>query len=360
MRQGLVHGAVIPRALALALLMWAATAAHAHLMPANQGGVRIDNDTVMSVVSLPVSAFSGFDDDGDGRMTLAELNRHRPGLLRQAAARLQYRANGEQGTLLLEDLMIPHLHDPSAPPSTDQLIAVQRYKWAHPVSGLTLQARLAPGQPPLALQAVQEGRGEAVVLTAGTATHHFFEAAPLRLLRFVLLGAEHILLGLDHLLFLLTILAAGASWRYWLAVATSFTVAHSLTLAAAMAGWVSVPPSIAEPLIAASIVLVALDNLWRARVAARQRAAIVFACGLVHGLGFATALRELSGSGTPWAELLGFNLGVEAGQLLFVSAVLLAMAAVRRLWPRQGPRRMVQATSAAAALAGVWLLVQHI
>lgn len=148
-------------------------------------------------------------------------------------------------------------------------------------------------------------------------------AADKSMFRFLLLGLEHILTGYDHLAFLLALLLGGGSLRSNAKIITSFTVAHSLTLALATFGLINVPPMIVEPVIAASIVFVGLENLFRRRVAARWLVTFVF--GLVHGLGFASILSEL-GIGELGAQaaipLLSFNLGVELAQIAIASLVL--------------------------------------
>jgi hydrogenase/urease accessory protein HupE len=137
--------------------------------------------------------------------------------------------------------------------------------------------------------------------------------------RFLVLGVEHILTGYDHLAYLLALLIAGGTLRQNVKIITSFTVAHSLTLALATFGVVNISPSIVEPLIAASVVFVGLENLVRRRFAARWL--VTFGFGLVHGLGFAATLREL-GVGTFALPLLSFNVGVELAQIAIAALVL--------------------------------------
>jgi hydrogenase/urease accessory protein HupE len=142
-------------------------------------------------------------------------------------------------------------------------------------------------------------------------------------LAFLVLGIEHILTGYDHLAFLLALLLAGDSLRRNAKIITSFTVAHSLTLALATLGLVNVPPALVEPVIAASVVFVGLENLFGRRLAARWL--VTFGFGLVHGLGFASVLQEL-GIGRLGAlaivPLLSFNLGVELAQIAIAALVL--------------------------------------
>jgi hydrogenase/urease accessory protein HupE len=136
------------------------------------------------------------------------------------------------------------------------------------------------------------------------------------------LGLRHILAGYDHLLFLGALLLGVRRLTNVVTTVTAFTVAHSLTLGLAVLGVVHVPAAIVEPLIAASIVFVGLENLIRDDIQSRWK--LTFAFGLVHGFGFAGALRELGigAAGTSVAiPLAAFNLGVEAGQIAVAMAV---------------------------------------
>lgn len=142
--------------------------------------------------------------------------------------------------------------------------------------------------------------------------------------RYTWLGLEHILGGIDHLLFVAGLLLLVRGMRRLLLTITAFTLAHSLTLALSVLGWVTLPQPPVEAVIALSILLLAVENVrlrqGQAGLAARKPWLVSFLFGLVHGLGFAGALGQL---GLPPAEvspaLLFFNVGVEAGQLLFVA-----------------------------------------
>jgi hydrogenase/urease accessory protein HupE len=147
---------------------------------------------------------------------------------------------------------------------------------------------------------------------------------------------EHILAGLDHLLFVLALLLVVRGVKRIIATVTAFTVAHSLTLVAATLGWVHVPGPPVEAIIALSIVFVAGEVLHGLRgrpgLTARAPWVVAFSFGLLHGLGFAGALAEvgLPDTAIPVA-LLTFNVGVEIGQLMFIVAVLAVRALVTRL-----------------------------
>jgi len=181
--------------------------------------------------------------------------------------------------------------------------------------------------------------------------------------RYLLLGIEHIASGVDHLLFLLGLLVVCRRVRSVAAIVTCFTVAHSITLALAALHWVSLSSRIVEPLIAATIVLVGVENLKRPAEPEGPwiaRWLVAFAFGLIHGLGFAAALQGI-GLGTYGTSVLGpllaFNLGVEIGQLS-VAALLLCL-----VWslPRTGPlRRFPQLASLAIAAIGLVWFVQRI
>ena len=188
------------------------------------------------------------------------------------------------------------------------------------------------------------------------------------------LGFRHICSwqATDHLTFLLALCAPYvlADWRRVLALVTSFTVGHSLTLALATLGLVQVNAPVVEALIPVTIMLTALLDMGRAGPALARRparpASIIWAApnalavafGLIHGLGFSTYLRELLGAQSrPVVELLSFNLGVELGQLLVVSAILLLGFIVLRGF-RAARRDWVLVTSGAALGIAALLLLQ--
>lgn len=175
-------------------------------------------------------------------------------------------------------------------------------------------------------------------------------------------GVDHILIGIDHLLFVLALLIiTGSGWRL-VATVTAFTLAHSITLSAATLGLVHVPQGPVEAVIALSIVFVAVEIVHgmqgRAGLAARAPWLVAFVFGLLHGFGFAGALAEVGlPEGRIPLALLFFNLGVEAGQLLFIGAVL---ALIALPWARLAPRAVAAAPLVAAygigSIAMFWVL----
>lgn len=172
-------------------------------------------------------------------------------------------------------------------------------------------------------------------------------------------GFEHILPeGLDHILFVLGLFLLCRAWRPILIQVTTFTVAHTITLALATLGYVSVNPRIVEPIIAISIAVVALENIFRPTYG-RFRVLTVFVFGLIHGLGFAQRLiDERIPSGSVISSLLGFNLGVEFGQL---AVIALAVAATFWMKDEDKYRRwVVIPASGLIALAGLFWAYQRL
>lgn len=176
--------------------------------------------------------------------------------------------------------------------------------------------------------------------------------------QFLFLGVEHILTGYDHLVFLFALLLAGGNLLSTGKIITSFTLAHSITLALATLNVVRLPASIVEPLIAISIVYVGAENLLRRGV--RRRWLVTFAFGLVHGFGFASVLRDLgvgAGGTGLLMPLFSFNLGVELGQLV------IAALAFPLIWQlRNSPRfiaRYAPACSVLIILAGGYWFIER-
>jgi hydrogenase/urease accessory protein HupE len=179
-------------------------------------------------------------------------------------------------------------------------------------------------------------------------------------IEYLLLGFEHIVpKGLDHILFVLGIFFLSMHWKPLLHQVTAFTIAHSITLGLSLYGFVSLPASIVEPLIALSICYVAIENVLTKELKP-WRVYVVFAFGLLHGLGFAGILLEL---GLPREEfltaLITFNIGVELGQLTVITAAFLSVG----YWFRSKPwyrQRIVIPASLLIAMTGAYWTIQRI
>ena len=192
---------------------------------------------------------------------------------------------------------------------------------------------------------------------------------------FFRLGAEHLYTGIDHILFLLALIAGSRRLREIVAAATTFTLAHSVTFILAALGLVHAPASVVEPVIALSIAVVASLHLWRIwrrrwhatdfepsggahfglDSVAWTRLAVVFCFGLVHGLGFASALGiDRAFSWTLLSSLFVFNLGIEAVQLAIILAVFPVLALLRRRAPLAGLSATGTIAAGVCAMGLVW------
>lgn len=223
------------------------------------------------------------------------------------------------------------------------------YAWTFASYALTMQSEASA---PPATQWLEGGQSSAPFQVEVPTTPPTRWATALR---YLTLGFTHIVPnGLDHMLFVLGIYLLSGRARSVLLQVSAFTVAHSITLGLSLYGVVAVSSKIVEPLIAVSIAYVAIENIFLAELKSR-RVALVFAFGLLHGMGFAGALKDL---GLPRSEfltaLLSFNVGVETGQLAVIGTafILIGWYCANRSWYRS--RIVVPASAAIACLAVYW------
>ena len=215
---------------------------------------------------------------------------------------------------------------------------------------------------PLTIRTPSDSAGFVEWLEGGQWSKQFTLGAPallggrlVTIKRYIVLGFTHILPhGLDHMLFVLGLYLLSGRARSVLLQVSAFTVAHSITLGLSMYGILTLPSKVVEPLIAISIAYVAIENIFQSELKS-WRIALVFAFGLLHGLGFAGALQEL---GLPRSEfliaLLSFNVGVEAGQLTVIAGAFLLVGwyCSKQIWYRS--RVVVPASMAIACTAVYW------
>lgn len=179
---------------------------------------------------------------------------------------------------------------------------------------------------------------------------------------YTIIGVEHILMGIDHLLFVFALLLIVSGWRRLVGTITAFTLAHSITLVAATMGWLSVPQAPVEAVIALSILFLAVEIIHSQQgkigLAEKSPWLIAFIFGLLHGFGFAGALAEvgLPEHSIPHA-LLFFNVGVELGQLIFVAAALFVGWIVKKILTQDLLNKGETAIAyAIGSLAAFWLM----
>ena len=343
--------------------------AQAHLMPAQRGTLNLVGSGGFVVMALPVDAFTGIDDNGDGRLSAAELQAHATQIEAQVQRGLSLR--DATGPRPLEAVMLnlqPEDDAPDAPAA--QLVVLGRFALADTqagAQGLTLRLDLYGQATDARKQRVTVTRGaerQVIHLAPDHPSQDLFPTAAALLLSHAALGATHVLGGLDHVLFLLLVLAAGQGWRQTVGVLTCFTAGHAITLAASTVGGLSVPAHVVEPAIAATLIGMALFDRWAAArgrsLAPGWRYALVFGCALIHGLGLAGAL-TLDGLDRQslLLSLAGFNLGIEAAQVGVALVAAALGAAFSGLWGTRTVAWPRQLVSVAAVVGGAVLLVQR-
>jgi hydrogenase/urease accessory protein HupE len=362
---------------ALALL---AAPAAAHAVGLSRGeyvlaGPMVTAELVFSRREL-AGVVDGLDADADGAVDAAELERGKAALTRAIVDRIDVEGGGarcpgtlDDARLAEEDGLVVHATFRCASPPekvTVDLAVLEDLPFGHRhlARAVSAGAAIAPVlfrshrsfeilAGPLAGARGSEGPGAA---PAGAAPPGPPPAQDSGKLALFLMGVQHILTGYDHLVFLLGLVLVGGRVRSLVTVVTAFTVAHSMTLAVAVLGVWSPSPRIVEPAIALSIAYVGVENFFVEDAHRRWR--ITFPFGLIHGFGFAGALREIAlpRSEVP-AALVLFNLGVEAGQLAVLALVLpLVLWARKRAWFRDVG---VKAISAAIVLLGtIWFVLR--
>ncbi|GAB3727268.1 HupE/UreJ family protein [Luteimonas pelagia] len=354
---GLLLGALPPVASAHSV-----STAHVLIEQGHEDGdvLTLDVPVVDAALALPLDA------DRDDRITWGEAWARRQDLLEMGVDGMRLERGGRACTLHPRGLATRRI-DGLGHLTLD-------YRVACPSQGaLRFTYRLFAETDPehRAFVRVREGASQAAVVTGGNRQGVAIPAVQSSgFSSFFVEGIRHLAIGYDHIAFLVALLlpaglaTVGGAWRpsgsfrtalfHSAAVATAFTLAHSLTLAAAVLGWVRVDSAAVEAVIAGSIIIAALANL-RPRWSGRTWK-LAFLFGLVHGFGFAGALSALGlpASGRTWA-LLGFNLGVEIGQLAIVVFALPPLyVAARTRWYRHVGMPLV--SLAVAGLALFWLV----
>jgi len=335
--------------IALAALMLALNA-HAHKSSDSYLALEVEGNIVSGQWDIALRDLDyaiGLDADGDGAITWSEVRAKHAEITAYALSRLQLESEGQPCPVKLKE----HLVDEH----TDGTYAVLRFSALCPVLRDSLQAHYSlffdidPQHKGL-LRLQYKGAASTAIFAPETATQRFSLSRPSRWAQFIDYGREgvwHIWIGFDHILFLLALLLPAVAIRreegwqavaafrpaFWsvLKIVTAFTVAHSITLSLATLGIFSLPSRWVESIIAASIVIAALNNVFP--LFRERRWMMAFLFGLIHGFGFASVLTDL---GLPQQTLLlaliGFNLGVEVGQLAIVSAFLPLAYALRNTW----------------------------
>lgn len=361
------------RALLAVLLALSASGALAHKPSDSYLAVRIEGDSVTGQWDIALRDLDfaiGLDDNGDGDITWGELKAHHTEIAAYALARLKLQSGGAECRVHSTGFLVDD--------HSDGAYSVMRFAGACPAEAGTIEisyslfADLDPQHK--GLLRLEHGSGTRTgIFSPERATQSFELARISALTQFLDYGREgmwHIWIGFDHILFLLSLLLPavlaleGGRWKaverfppaFWdvFKIVTSFTVAHSITLSLAALGVVSLPSRLVESGIATSVVLAALNNVFP--LVHGRRWMVAFAFGLIHGFGFASVLRDLGlPQGALLIALVGFNLGVEGGQLAIVSAFLPVAYFLRATWFY---RRLVfvGGSLGIVTVAGIWLV----
>jgi hypothetical protein len=336
-------------------------AACAHALGVSSGEYRLDGKVLYGDLGMAgrelARLLPGIDTNHDGMIDSDEIAAGREAVARALMAGLTVKAGERPCPGSLDRAW--------AMEAEDGVVFQVRYTCPEVPAELTLSApilgALTPGHRHMA-RLFRAGKAELKVLDRSHAIWTVGGSAPTSSAlgmawSMLKLGVEHILTGADHLVFLLGLILVGGGLRSMVGVVTAFTLAHSITLALAALSVFAPSPRLVEPAIALSIAYVGVENFFVKD--ARKRWRITFPFGLVHGFGFAAALREIA---LPRAQvpiaLVSFNLGVEVGQLA-VLAVALPLVITARNAPWFG-NRGVKILSAAIALGGAALFVVRV
>lgn len=352
----------------LVALIGVGSAAHAHeigtsvLDVAIVRGEGVEVDVSLGVHAHLVDLAAGSDEDQDGALTQGEIDHTLQSFEAYLVARLDVLADGKKCPGKLAEAHPTRrggaqvrMHFRCAG-NAATVVDIDNRVFFDLVSTHTFIGTLRDGAR--TFQVRMDGANRRLHFAA--ATTQLAEASTLSLIgEYIALGFEHILGGIDHLLFVFTLVIVARRFRDLAWLVTSFTLAHSLTLTLAALDIVTLSPSFVEPAIALTIIAVAVVNI-ATRGARPHRPWLVFAFGLLHGFGFAGALAEagLPSHDVPWA-LGAFNVGVELGQLgvvLLLWPLVLLLAKNEALWYR----RLVPACSVIVGLLAVVWFVERI
>ena len=339
--------------------------ASAHLMVAQKGTLNLSGSGAYLLVSIPTSALKNVDDDKDNLLSARELGLHTNSIKQQIEAGLHLSDSG--GLRPLEGLMLSlSPQDSKEGQPADQLVVMGRFALADQNKPLSFQASVwgkKETEQSLGLTITKNLKAEQVlILTPEHPKGALYEPALNVFASFLQHGIEHVLGGLDHLLFLLVVIATGWSWKQILTALSIFTVGHAISLFIVVYSRITFSEHIVEPAIAATIIGLALYDLWKSRsgstTSRELRFGLVFGCSLIHGLGLGGALASLGiNPNQQGATLLGFNLGIEIAQ---VSVALLAMLGFALLQKMLGGRTVqtvsLLATLSAIFMGGIWFL----
>ena len=301
-----------------ALLLFAyGVSANAHLISAGNGLVNILPERAVLLIAVPVSVLQNVDTNQDGLLQPEEIKLNRERIIEQLSQFIDFQIGENRGEVLDDQIMVS-VHEGNSQ-GTPQIEWLRQIKFPQEILsqpiGISFQKNLLSTE--YLFQVKRVDGHELAKISSSHPSHIFFNNSWGTFQSFFRDGWQHIVQGYDHLVFLITLLAASIVWRRWFWLLTTFTLAHGITYGLASLGWVQVKSELIEPIIALTILLTASTSLFKLKISSLTEMALVFCFGLFHGLGFASAMAaQLQGQKFPISSIAGFNLGVEAGQLL--------------------------------------------
>jgi HupE / UreJ protein len=357
-RRSRIYRVAITWGLGLLIVLTLALPSQAHWADLAVADIQIGARDVNINLTVPTGLLAQFDDDKNNQLSEIEITSHQQDLQQFLNQKIRLTAAGQKSeTLIIQSTVAKNL--PSnliATPDTHSNLLL-KYHWIQPIEQLQMHYELfVPGvnTARCLAQVSRVDRVDNLVFTPSVNNAALIDA-PIQqqISSFIGLGIEHIWTGYDHILFLISLLMLGGSLRSLLKVVTAFSLSHSVTLFLAALNIISIPSRWVEIAIALSIAYIASANLWHKQPQARWQ--LAFGFGLIHGLGFSSALQELDLPRTNLVtSLASFSLGIELGQFAIVLAVYLGLFYLRKLPWDLTIRRLISAGVLVMSAIWVW------
>lgn len=333
--------------------------AQGHLISAGNASITLNPNRTILLVGVPVSVFKGIDQNQDGLLQPNEIKENRLQMIAQLEKAFQLKVGNSVGEVVDDQLItsIKADNQDGAP----QIEWLRQLKFEPEALNLPIEINLDRTliSSEYVFQVKRMDGEELAVLSASRPSHTFFKNNFGTFQSFFVEGWFHIVSGYDHIVFIMTILVAAINLRRWLWILSSFTLAHGMTYALATFGLVQVKPEWIEPIIAFTIILTAAMSLFKLQLRLRNEMLLVFGLGLFHGLGFASSMAsQLNTIRFPVTSVIGFNLGVEVGQI----AIALGVALIFKLLQgsTEWTERLKSTTLWASFLIGGYWLFERI
>jgi hydrogenase/urease accessory protein HupE len=355
--------------LLLAALLLPADWAVAHAPGLSSIDVAVKTDQVVTKLTFAlqdIEAFAPMDSDLDAEVSAAEREAAKPDIAKMLGEQLRVNIDGVDvqsvapGSVIYDEQNNAHVEFSFKPAPHQQLLLQSKLlAWLQDGHQQYITVRDAAGKTLSEKMLNRAGDQLQLVLLQTDQSVQQNDSRFSAFADFLKLGIEHILTGYDHLLFLFALLAVTHSFWPAIKIVTFFTLAHSITLAFAGLNIIELPSSVVEPVIALTIIYVAVENIIRGDHP-KGRQWLTFGFGLIHGFGFASVLREMdisSGDTGILLPLLSFNLGIETGQIAVASVVLPII-----WWLNNKPafaEKFLKGCSVMVALMGAYWLLER-